>query len=362
LTSPALLTQESLQSLLEAGILAPSGDNAQPWSFRWDGEVLSVFLEASRSRSFFDVAQVASLVSIGAVVENIAVRAAALGLVTEAEWLAGSEEPDCRARLRFHAAHEAVDAVLDTAIGERCVNRRPYRRRPIDPSWLSARCDEVRAGGGRLVWCTSRPEIRATAVLARKADWLRFSHRQLHEDFVSELRFTAVDAERTRDGLPIPTLESGPLAGPFLRFVTPWSRMRMLNHLRIHRLLSWQTETLIRSAPAVGLLVMPEWEDQAFLTGGRLMERVWLSATAAGLAFQPVTALTLFLIRLLRHDGEGLDAGQRRHMESLCDPFRAVFELDDSRHALIMLFRVGYAPPPHARTLRRPTETFWRAE
>jgi len=85
------------------------------------------------------------------------------------------------------------------------------------------------------------------------------------------------------------------------------------------------------------------------------------SAThAIGLAFQPVTALTLFLMRLLRHHGTGLSVSQRQHIESLWEPFRTVFEIDDANQALIMLFRVGYASPPHARTLRRPAESFWR--
>lgn len=354
------MTRESLDDLIEAGIRAPSGDNAQPWSFRWRDNVLSIYLEAERSRSFFDVGHVAGLISIGAVVENIALQAASDGWAAQVEWCADKSDPDCRARMVFSRTNRSPNLPVQRAIRERCVNRRPYHRRPIDPAWLAARRDEVRAAGGSLIWHTSRPEIRAAAALARKADWLRFSHRQLHEDFMSELRFTAADAQRTRDGLPIPTLESGPLAGPFLRFVAPWRRMRVLNRLRIHHLLSWQTEFLVRSAPALGLLVMPGRDDEVFLAGGRLMESVWLSATAIGLAFQPVTALTLFLMRLLRHHGTGLSVSQRQHIESLWEPFRTVFEIDDANQALIMLFRVGYASPPHARTLRRPAESFWR--
>lgn len=347
----------SLHELVAAGILAPSGDNSQPWSFRWQDGVLSVYLEGGRSRSFFDVGHVAALISIGAVVENIAVQAAAMGLTTEVAWVDG---PECRARLRFTPGERLPDAAWVAAIPRRCVNRRPYRRQSIDPAWLVQRAAEVRAGGGELTWLTARQEIHAAATLVRKADWLRFSHRQLHEDFTAELRFTAAEAERTRDGLPIPTLESGPLAGPFLRFVAQWGRMRVLNRLGAHRLLSWQTEILMRSAPAVGLLTMPAWSDAAFLTGGRLVERTWLAATAAGLAVQPMTAITLFLLRQYRHAGAGLDAAQQRHLADLWQPFRALFGLGEPGQALIMLFRVGHAPPPHARTLRRPVESFWR--
>src|SRR4029450_10147537 len=57
----------------EGGMRGPSGDNCQPWRFRWDGAVLDVIFVPERAASFYDVRNVASWISLGAVIVKISV-------------------------------------------------------------------------------------------------------------------------------------------------------------------------------------------------------------------------------------------------------------------------------------------------
>jgi hypothetical protein len=345
-----------MEAIIHAGIMAPSGDNCQPWRFFCKRDTVDLHLVPKRSRSFFDVQHLGSLISIGAVVENMRIRAAGLGWRTEASLLPEGAASTLIARLIFQPCEKAVSR-LDGVIDQRCVNRKPQWRVPPAEGLIEDWTRVVAEAGGRLQWLTDRGDIKACARLCERADWIRYTNRQAHESFMAELRFSREEAKRTCDGLPIPTLEAGPLAGPVLQFLRPWVRTRRLNHVKLYRALSLQTRMLVVRSGAIGLLDMPTWQDAAFLGGGQVLERLWLSINAADVAFQPVTVVTLFLLRLLRHGGEGFTPQQRRWVQDLVQPFEALFGPVGQR-GLIMLFRVGYASAPTARTFRRKLEDF----
>lgn len=94
-------------------------------------------------------------------------------------------------------------------------------------------------------------------------------------------------------------------------------------------------------------------EDSRFPKhGGRAMQRVWLTATALGLAFHPMTALPYLLARLGRGKGEGLTAEDQQQLTEFGKSYRHLLPIPDD-HAEIMLFRLAKAELPTVRSLRR---------
>jgi hypothetical protein len=85
------------------------------------------------------------------------------------------------------------------------------------------------------------------------------------------------------------------------------------------------------------------------------MERVWLRATALGLAFQPMAPLTFLFARLERGGGEGLSAAELATLRELRARFSAAFP-DAAGRGEPMLFRLARVPAPTARALRRRVE------
>src|SRR3989344_4833954 len=69
--------------VLEAAIMAPSGENAQPWKFvvhrQQDGVVIDVLVSDERAQSLYGWGNRASYVAIGAAVENMRVAAPSYG-------------------------------------------------------------------------------------------------------------------------------------------------------------------------------------------------------------------------------------------------------------------------------------------
>ena len=81
------------------------------------------------------------------------------------------------------------------------------------------------------------------------------------------------------------------------------------------------------------------------------MQRMWLTATALGLAVQPMTAL-LYMFPLLDNPVVEVDG---RLLAALRDRFAGLVPLPPG-HRAVLLFRLAYADPPSTRSARRPVE------
>src|SRR5262249_32204986 len=75
-----VLPAEQVMTLATAAARAPSGDNCQPWRFRWDGTCLRIGFLPDRAESYYDVSHAASWVSLGAVFVNLRIAADGLGI------------------------------------------------------------------------------------------------------------------------------------------------------------------------------------------------------------------------------------------------------------------------------------------
>ena len=85
---------------------------------------------------------------------------------------------------------------------------------------------------------------------------------------------------------------------------------------------------------------------------------MWLTAAYLGLDFQPVASVNLLLARL-RSEGPGAFPSRAvAHLRRAEEFFRAAFPEVEDNNGLILLFRVGHAPPIAEGTFRRELSTF----
>jgi hypothetical protein len=119
------------------------------------------------------------------------------------------------------------------------------------------------------------------------------------------------------------------------------------------------TRKAIGGSSAVGLLTVDGVGPASFVRAGRALHRVWLTATANGVALQPMTTLTYLFHRLVHAGAVGLSDAETRELRDLRRLYAELFPVQPDRGEP-MLFRVGYAPPPTARSLRRPVDDVLR--
>jgi hypothetical protein len=75
-----VLSPDVRNAIVEAGTLAPSGDNLQPWIVKWRQDALRVSVDPARDRSLYNYRRRASLIAVGAMVENMVIAAGEHGL------------------------------------------------------------------------------------------------------------------------------------------------------------------------------------------------------------------------------------------------------------------------------------------
>ncbi len=343
--------QDVVSAVVEAALQAPSGDNCQPWRFRWDGEHLTIDFLAERAESFYDIRGLASWISLGAVMTNMTLAAGRLGFRLTVDLFRAGEATGEVARVRFHAAPPETDGLAE-AISHRCVNRRAYRRERL-PMAVRGELQAVASAsqGTRLSWVDTDSEKRRIAALAAQNDRILFENRALHDGLYRWIRWSRAEVEGRRDGMPVDTLELTALERPGIRLLGSWPWARMAAGLGVTRILPFRARAIYRRSAAIALLSVRGDQPEDFVRGGQVLERIWLTATRHQVAFQPITGITFLLLRRRLTGGQGLSHHHRKLLDRLAIEFERAYP-EAVAESPIMLFRLGLAPPPSGRAPR----------
>lgn len=339
--------------ILRAGIAAPSADNSQPWRFAWSGDDLDLRIDADRSGGVSDSRHVLSDLAAGACLENMLVRARALGHAADLQTFPSPDEPLWVARIRWRTDPEPGEPEpLAGAIDPRHTDRRFPWRGPISAE-VQARLDaRARNISGPRLWWPQTPRARkAAAGLIRQAEALRFRSPTLHAELFSSIRFAAGWHGACEEGLAPATLAVEPPVRPMFQALRHPTAMALFNHLGAAPMLGWRSAWLpIRLSPGLCLLVIPSTARTDVLAGGRALQRVWLQATLDGLSVQPYAAAGVL--------GLGFVPVEPDFRQALVQLGSALGKLCGPGHGLVFL-RLGHAGSvPHTRSGRRPLASF----
>ena len=345
--------------LVRAAVLAPSPDNNQPWRFASRGDRLLVYLDPQDALPS-DVNSMFDLMGVGAAIENTAIAARKRGCEARVECNFGPEGSTGDRTRRLAATLDFVPGAqpdpLEAHLAARCTNRKLYSTEPVAEKSLSKLTEAAAAFPEvRLDWIADRPRICEFARIVKQSDRFRFEYRPFHREIYRQLRFSAKEAEQTRDGLDVRTMELPPGTGLVLRLLRPWPVMRLLNWSRLGRLLTLPSLLSVRRSGALGALSLPEPTPESFLRGGQAFQRIWLAAQAEGLALQPLGSLAVFIGQMEQLAGRNLTPAHQRLSDRLGQWVRRLVPSIEDR-TLLMLFRLGHATPPSVRALRRPAE------
>lgn len=173
--------EEQMQFLLRYAILAPSGHNSQPWSFRVTPEGIQVFADTSRRLMIVDHNDRELFMSVGAGITNFRVAAAHFGFETTVAYESRSHEtsPVATIFVRETCAPNPDLAERFPAIRRRHTNREPYDHQPLEPAAMQAICDVVDASPDtlRLILPRDTERVAECVASAEKALLARPAYR-----------------------------------------------------------------------------------------------------------------------------------------------------------------------------------------
>lgn len=350
----------SIKKILESAILAPSGDNCQPWSLIVKGNQINIINLSERDTSLFNFCQRASLIAHGALIENILIASSSSGYNIKLTPFPDNLNPNLIATVELEKS-EVRDEPLYPYITQRATNRKPYKSTPLTARQRNTllNTSSVFANAGvKLVEELDRKAFIAEAIAL--TDRLVFENPYLHSFLFKHIRWTKEEALKTRDGLYIKTLElSAPQAIGF-KLLKNWSILQALNKFGLSKIAAKQAEKLCLSASAIGIIIVDGNTDEDFLTGGRLVQRLWLEATRMGLAFQPMTGLTFLIQRVLAKETKEIST---EHIRLIMNAFYSIVSAFNlSKESMVMLFRIGHSSPPAARSLRLSVDQVVKTE
>lgn len=358
------LSENQLKEIVGAAVLAPSGGNSQPWKFIWQDKTLFLFLDKSRATSFLDFGSSGSYLSLGAATENLILKTHALGLKVHTEFFPDKENTYLAAIFRFFSEKTPQSLsfpndnfdYLSSAIQIRLTNRLFRERKRIDDKKLNRiKSAGESIEGVQVSFLTNDNEIDAVGKIIAAVDRVMITHKEGHQGFVHEIRWSEQEAKETGDGIDLATLDisAGEAAG--LKVAKNWSVVKTLNTWGGGSVFEKMSKKAAASAAAIGLLSINGHSDKDYFVAGRALERLWLEANQQQIAMQPMTALTFLLHRLVNGNAEKLTEKNIEQLKQVRREFVELYQLDHTTHP-VFLFRLLIAEDPKVKSYRRPLQ------
>ena len=327
------------QFLSQAAHQAPSADNSQPWQLSWHNQSIAVSYDTLRvSQKTFPADNLATLLTMGAVLENISQAASAAELTFTSHMpLLVNPIQSVYFQLVFERITKETKVSLETLpLFKRHTNRFPYQSKVL-PETLLTVLKNLTVGSARVQVIEQRPVIKAVGKLVRLASEMRFQTQEVHEWLAKSLRFKVKNTDVYGEGLDVASIDL-PIGGRlFLSWISSWRRMKWLNKLGAYKAMALLDAQPVNKAPAlVAIVGTGQFADR--LAAGQLMNKVWITLNEQGIAVQPYYVLA---DQLQRRQANQIPMSLVSQADELYAQTKQLFQLGDGEE-IVMLFRIGY--------------------
>jgi len=322
--------------MVRAAVLAANAHNTQPWHFKVATNRIDLFADSSRNIGTMDPLNREMHLSLGCAIENLVLAGPPNGKAPTLTLLPDPTDPTHIARVDLVPTSRSASALFG-AVPIRHTNRAAYNtKRPVAQRQLDGLGSLVDAPDTELVWFTRASDKRAFGDLTIRATEAIIADPQQAADDFAWYRTDWHEIQAKKDGITIDPSGQSPLIRALAK-VLPVSRQQNNDGW-----LSGTRDTQIPTAAAFGaLLVRDPLDPIQRLRVGRIWQRMHLSATAKGLAMQPLCQIP-----------ERID---REHSAGLPGEFTtAMSTMLPTRWHPIMTFRIGYPTAEALRSPRRP--------
>lgn len=270
-----------------AAILAANPHNSQPWAFHVTESTVLVYADTSRRTGALDPLGREMHIGLGCALENLLLAAWARGLAPTVTLLPDGAGSDLVAEVALtKAAAERSD--LYDAIGDRHTNRGPYEPEAVSADELTGLVDLTGLPGVAVQWVTTDDDKATLGRLMVDAAVAITEDRQQSEDSFGWFRSSDDDIQRHRDGLSLDAQGMSPVVLTLAKLLPASSRSAGDKF--------WVTQTRkvhAKTAAAYGVITATDAHDVTTqLIGGRLLQRVHLTATHQGLALHHMNQIT----------------------------------------------------------------------
>jgi molybdopterin/thiamine biosynthesis adenylyltransferase len=343
-----------IERILDLARWAPSGDNEQPWRFEIVAENhFVVHAHDTRDWCVYDLDGRASQIAVGALLETIAIAAAAEGL--EARFTRRVDAPEERPLIdvRLQKAADPGAHKLLPFVKARVTQRRPFSTRPLTAAQKAALEESVGAGY-RVIWLEGGRKRWQMAKLLFRSAHIRLTTGEAWEVHRKNIEWGAQFSE---DRLPDKAIGVDPVTLTIMKWVLQrWERVQLMNRYFAG---TWPPRLQMDLLPgyrcAAHFMIVADKPLETIddhIVGGRAMQRFWLTASSLALQFQPEMTPVIFSRysqQGIRFTGDEAAVARARWIATEL-PRLAGFVGESS--SPVFMGRIGVATRPIARSVR----------
>lgn len=341
------LSQEEITYLVSMAHTAPSRGNNQPWKWYYSSGVLYLFMDEHYSNPNYQHYE--TMVAFGAATENLKLAGGKKGITVHWEYVFEACSP-LVARYTFKADSPEEDK-LASHIEGRGTNRMLGDLQPIpSDAFTQMETSVADIPGARLVWIDEKKNELGDILAS--VERLRIMTTEGHREFVDEIRWTAEEAETTKDGVDLRTIDLTETEKAGLWVAKDPKVMDQLRDWNLGTGFKTMMKKAIDNTERIGFITMPTESRVSFFEGGRALERSWLKATELNLGFHPISPST-FIFSKLKADPIGHQfRPYTNELLELRNRFMNLLQLSEKEGA-IFLFRLFKGKDIQTRALRR---------
>jgi nitroreductase len=344
------ISESDLNTIVDAAIAAPSAGNNQPWKWFFSKNILFLFHDKYRSWSWGDYYEMGSHMSLGAALENVHLQSAALNLKDDIELFPLENEPGLIAAIRFSAAGTLADAAtINTArhLYTRHTNRKLGKRQKLNADFylqlqqLVGKFDNV-----NFYFTEDENELAELAEIIAECDKVRLLNKLGHEEFYHELRWNRDEAEKTKDGVEVASVDitQSEIAG--FKVAGDWKAIELLAGWDKGDAFKKMSLKAVKSASAIIVFTIPEFTHAQLINAGRAVQNAWIFANQQGVSVHPMLSPAFFFNRLIHGHGEELGNNVADKLSLLRKRFLKIFPLisgnnGDQREVFLMKVAIG---------------------
>jgi hypothetical protein len=351
--------ETAINEIVKAGIAAPSGGNVQPWKFVYNSKGLFIFHDVHFSHSLLDFNNLGSYLAIGAVIENISIKASVLGYQAIADIFPTAGDVKLVAHMAFKPSGAVLtNQRLEKGISKRVTNRDQSERQPLPKEFYEDLSKSIsQYNGAELDIIDDQDTMIQLGNLLATTEMLRILHPRGHYDtFTNELRWTLEEVNQSGDGLDVNSLGASTAELAALKIAADSKAVSFLLQEHRGQAFTKMVNKSVSVSSALGIITMPNYSEIDFLLGGRAVERVWIEANIAGVSFQPISQMVFMLARLKYGNGLDMDNYYQQEFSKMQYKFDNILPQLKGKQP-VFIFRLSKGGEPRVRSLRRSLES-----
>lgn len=357
-TNQVHISQLTLESIIKAANLAPSGGNSQPWRWVYKNKLLYLFNAIDVNDKFLGYGNFSTYVALGAAIENLILKSNELKLKVVTKTFPKTDFLPLVCLFEFSDLTEPIDIPQKRieAIQYRLTNRKIAMREELEMTVLQnlkRLCEET--SNAKLKIFTTENELERIGDILGELEKIRILEKNGHSDFVEEIRWTKEENDLKKDGVDLRTLDLTNSEKIGFQLSKDADLISLLNEWDGGGAFKKLTKKSILAASGIGIITMKGNDKSTFLEGGKVLQRIWLEANANQIAFQPMSSSVFLYARLLQGKGEYLTEKACNKLLALREAFENAFRIDEG-YSEIFIFRLFKGTEPQIKSLRIPLE------